>query len=215
MSRRVTGFWCFLLALSAVAVNGCGVSTSRKEYYILEVTRQAAPVATRSDKTLEIRRFTVGTAFATRNLVYRLGEFQYEPDYYRLFLIAPAQMLTEETRHWLANSRLFRQILPPNSQMVPSYSLQAIVAALYGDFTDKSAPVAVLRMRFFLTQRKEGDETTVFSQVYRAATPISDKTGPALVRALSQDLVEILTRLEADLADFLAGKSSGRPAPRG
>jgi len=207
MSRhRVTVFWCLLLALSVVAVSGCGGSAPRQEYYILEVTRQAAPVATRSDRTLEIRRFTVGTAYDKRNLVYRLGEFQYEPDYYRLFLIAPAQMLSEETRHWLAGSGLFQQVLPPNSQMEPSYSLQAFVTALYGDFIDKSAAVAVLRIRFFLTQRKDGEETTVFSQAYGAATPISKKTGPALIRALSQDLAEILTQLEADLADFLAGK---------
>lgn len=210
MSRRVTAFLCLLLALSAIGVGGCGTISSRKEYYLLEATRKAAPVATRSDKTLEIRRFTVSTAFATGNLIYRLGEFQYEPDYYRLFLIAPAPMLTEETRHWLANSALFKQVLPPNSQMVPSYTLQALVTALYGDFTDKSAPVAVVRIRFFLTQRKDGEEATVFSQVYRTATPLSDKTGPALISALSQDLVEILTRLEADLANFLSGKTGGK-----
>jgi ABC-type uncharacterized transport system auxiliary subunit len=206
----MTGLWCSLLATSAVAISGCEVSAASKDFYVLEVARQAAPAATRSDKTLEVRRFSVNTAFATHNLIYRLGEFQYESDSYRQFLYAPAQMLTDETRHWLAGSGLFKQVLPPNSQIVPSYNLQAIVTALYGDFIDRSAPVAVMRIRFFLNQYTEGEETTVFSQVYRAATPLSKKTGPALIRALSQDLTEILTQLEAHLADFLAGKTDGQ-----
>ncbi|MBN1508336.1 MAG: membrane integrity-associated transporter subunit PqiC [Sedimentisphaerales bacterium] len=204
--HRVTAFSCLFLALSA-AVSGCGSSAARTEHYVLEATRPAGPATTRSDKTLEVRRFSVDTAFSTRNLVCRLGEFRYEPDYYREFLYAPAQMLTDETRHWLASSGLFQQVLPPNSQVEPSYNLQANVTALYGDFIDRSAPVAVMRIRFFLNQSKEGEETTVFSQVYRAATPFSKKTGQALIRALSQDLTEILTQLEADLASFLSGKT--------
>ena len=205
--RRMVVLFGSVLALAVIGASGCTELSSRKEYYILEVTRNAPPAAAKSDETLEVRRFTVNTAFATRSLLYRLSEYQYEPDYYRLWLIAPAAMLTEETRHWLANSGLFKQVLPSSSQIAPSYSLQAVVTALYGDFTDRSAPAAVLRVRFFLTRRKEGEETIVFSQAYKAATPLSDKTGQALIDALSKDLVEVLTRLEADLQAVLAAKA--------
>jgi cholesterol transport system auxiliary component len=205
--RRMTVLFGSILAFSAIGAGGCAETSYRKEYYIVEVTRNAPPVAVRSDETLEVRRFTVNTAFATRSLVYRLNEYQYEPDYYRQYLIAPAAMITEETRHWLANSGLFKQILPPGSQIASSYSLQAIVTALYGDFTDKAAPAAVLRIRFFVAQRKGGDEVIIFSRAYRTATPMSDKTGPALVDAMSKNLVEILTRLETDLQTALTGKA--------
>lgn len=208
--RRITVLISSILAFSAILVGGCAESSYRKEYYIVEVTRNAPPVAVKTDEILEVRRFSVNTAFATRSLIYRLSEYQYEPDYYRSYLIPPAAMLTEETRHWLANSGLFKQIMPSGSQIVPTYTLQAIVTAIYGDFTDKSAPAAVLRVRFFLAQRKSGEEKIVFSQVYRTATPLSNKTGQALIDALSKDLDDILTRLEADLQALLTGKA-GKP----
>ena len=201
---RVNAILCSILALFAFAMVGCGQGPSTaKEYYILDVVRNAEPVPVRSEATIEVRRFNINTAFASRNLVYRLGEFQYEPDYYRQFMISPAIMITEETRHWLAESGLLKQVLPPGSPVAPTYTLQGIVTALYGDFTDKAAPAAVVRIRFFLMRHKEGSDTVVFSQPYRMAGPLPDRTGPALIDAFSKDMTEILTQLETDLAKFL------------
>lgn len=207
--RRASELLCSVLALSAGAVGGCGQGTYAREYYILEATRQARPPETRGEASLEVHRFNINTAFASRNLVYRLGEFQYEPDYYRQFMIAPATMITEETRHWLADSGLFKQVLPPGSQVAPTYTLQGLITALYGDFTDKAAPAAVMRIRFFLTQHKSGGDIVVFSQSYRMATPLSGRTSLELIDAFSKDLAEILTRLEADLTKSLADQTKG------
>jgi cholesterol transport system auxiliary component len=207
MSRhRVNALLCSILALSALAIGGCGQGSYGREYYIIEAVRNAGPAEAKSDESLEIRRFNISTAFASRNLIYRLGEYQYEPDYYRQFLIAPAIMITEETRHWLAGSGLFKLVLPSGSQITPTYTLQGIVTALYGDFTDKAAPTAVVRIRFFLMQHKDGSDTVVFSQAYRTASPLPDRTGRSLIDAFSKDMAEMLTQLEADLAKFLATK---------
>ena len=201
---RVSAIVCSILVVSALAMGGCGQGTAAKEYFMLDVAREAEPVPARSDATVEVRRFSINTAYASRNLVYRLGEFQYEPDYYRQFMISPAMMITEVTRHWLAGAGLFKQVLPPGTPAVPTYTLQGIVTALYGDFTDKAAPTAVVRIRFFLVRHVEGTDTVLFSQAYRTAGPLPDRTGPALIEAFSKDMVEILTGLEADLAKFLA-----------
>jgi len=201
---RVSAIVCSILVVSALAMGGCGEGTAAKEYFMLDVAREAEPVPARSDATVEVRRFSINTAYASRNLVYRLGEFQYEPDYYRQFMISPAMMITEVTRHWLAGAGLFKQVLPPGTPAVPTYTLQGIVTALYGDFTDKAAPTAVVRIRFFLVRHVEGTDTVLFSQAYRTAGPLPDRTGPALIEAFSKDMVEILTGLEADLAKFLA-----------
>jgi len=205
---RVNAILCSMLALSALMMVGCAQGTSAKEYYILDVSRTAEPIETPSDATVEVRRFNINTAYGSRNLVYRLGEFRYEPDYYRQFMIAPAIMITEETRHWLATSGLFKQVLPQGSPVAPTYTLQGIVTALYGDFSNNAAPTAVIRIRFFLTQHKEGTDVVVFSQPYRTAAPLPDRTGPALANAFSKDMVEILTQLEADLVKFLAANPS-------
>jgi len=201
---RVSAIVCSILVVSALAMGGCGEGTAAKEYFMLDVAREAEPVPARSDATVEVRRFSINTAYASRNLVYRLGDFQYEPDYYRQFMISPAMMITEVTRHWLAGAGLFKQVLPPGTPAVPTYTLQGIVTALYGDFTDKAAPTAVVRIRFFLVRHVESTDTVLFSQSYRTAGPLPDRTGPALIEAFSKDMVEILTGLEADLAKFLA-----------
>ena len=201
---RVSAIVCSILVVSALAMGGCGEGTAAKEYFMLDVAREAEPVPARSDATVEVRRFSINTAYASRNLVYRLGEFQYEPDYYRQFMISPAMMITEVTRHWLAGAGLFKQVLPPGTPAVPTYTLQGIVTALYGDFIDKAAPTAVVRIRFFLVRHVEGTDTVLFSQAYRTAGPLPDRTGPALIEAFSKDMVEILTGLETDLAKFLA-----------
>ncbi len=203
---RVSAIVRSILAVSALAMGGCAQSTAPKEYFMLDVAREAQPVAARSDATVEVRRFSINTAYASRNLVYRLGEVQYEPDFYRQFMISPAIMITEVTRHWLADAGLFKQVLPPGSPAVPTYTLQGLVTALYGDFTDKAAPTAALRIRFFLVRHVDDDDTVVFAQSYRTAGPLPDRTGPALIQAFSKDMAEILTALEADLAKFLAAE---------
>jgi len=209
MSRyRRNTFLCFMLVLSAAAVTGCAQSTPGKEFFMIEASRPSGVVQTPSDATLEVRLLNVDTAFASKNLVYRLGEFRYETDYYRQFLVTPGQMLMERTRRWVSDSGLFKQVLPPSSQITPTYTLQGIVTALYGDFTNESAPVAVMRIRFFLVKHGSDEGAVVFSQAYRVAQPLSAKTAEALMDALSKDLTEILTRLEEDLRKYLAKPSS-------
>lgn len=204
MSPQMKAFLSFALVLSGMAVGGCGQSTATQEYYILEASRKATPIAAPIDATLEVRRLTVNSAFATKNLVYRTGEFQYEPDFYREFLISPGAMITEHTRRWLADSDLFKQVLPSGSQIEPMYTLEGTIATLYGDFRDESAPIAVLEIRYFLVDHKTPDGAVVFSKSYRAANPVLVRTVQALMDALSKDLAEILTRLENDLRTALA-----------
>jgi len=205
---RRNAFLCFMLVLSAIAITGCAQSTPGKEFFMIEASRPSGVVQTPSDAMLEVYLLNVDTAFASKNLIYRLGEFQYETDYYRQFLVAPGLMFTEKTRHWLADSGLFKQVLPPGSQITPTYTLQGIVTTLYGDFTNASAPVAVVRIRYFLVQHAGEEGAIVFSQVYRAAQPISTRTAPALIDAFSKDLTDVLTRLEEDLRKYLAKPSS-------
>jgi len=199
---------CFTLVFLAAAVTGCAQTTPAKEFFMIEAVRPSGVVQTPSNATLEVRLFNVDTAFASKNLVYRLGEFRYETDYYRQFLVSPGLMITERTRRWMFDSGLFKQVLPPNSQITPTYTLQGIVTALYGDFTNASAPVATMRIRFLLVGHGGEEGSIVFSRAYRVAQPLAAKTAEALMDALSKDLTEILTQLEEDFRKHLAKPSS-------
>ncbi len=61
-----------------------------------------------------------------------------------------------------------------------------------------------MAIRFFLLAGPEGNESVALSEMYRAAAPISARTAEAVVEALSKNLADILTRLEADIAKVLA-----------
>jgi ABC-type uncharacterized transport system auxiliary subunit len=208
---RLHRLLCFALLGFAAAVCGCVQSaTVEKKYYVLDTVRQGGPAKVHTDATLRLRRFNVDEAFAVRQLVYRVDEFQYESDYYHQFLTLPGVMLTEETRDWLASSGLFGRVTSVGSRLEPTYLLEGNVIALYADFTKGSAPAAIMTIRFFLLVGPDANETVPLAQTYRAQSPISARTAEAVVEAFSKDLSEILTRLEADLEKTLVRKPGER-----
>ncbi len=194
-----------VLLMSGLLLPGCGQSAiAERKHYALDVVREGKPAAVHSDATLRLRRFNVDEAFATRELVYRVDEFRYEPDFYHQFLVLPGIMITEETRDWLAASGLFARVTAVGSRLESTYLLEGNVIDLYADFTRKAAPEAVAEIRFFLLVGPEASESVALSETYRATTPISARTAEAVVEALSKSLADILTRLEADIAKVLA-----------
>jgi len=196
------------LPAAALIVGGCSSTSPRNEQcFILEAVRQGNPARPISEGSLEVHRFSVDAGFATKSLVYRLGEFRYEADYYRQFLISPGTMIAERTRDWLADSGLFGAVLPVGSRIVPDYTLEGNVIALYGDFVDESAPVAVMEIRSFLVENGKGRERVIFSQTYKAASAVPSRATDDFIDAMNRSLVEILTRLEADLQEVLVGRT--------
>jgi len=202
---------------SVFALSGCGGETSyEKEYFVLEAARPGGPIEQPSETaTLEVSRFSVDAAFATKDFIYRMGEFAYEADYYRQFLIPPGVMITEKTRDWLADAGLFQRVLPVGSRVSADYTLEGTVTMLYGDFRDETSPTAVMEIRFFLLTRANGSDRVVFTETYRASTLVPTKTPTAFVAALNASLVEILGRLEADLRERSGGRTEGQVSRAG
>jgi ABC-type uncharacterized transport system auxiliary subunit len=88
------------------------------------------------------------------------------------------------------------------------------VTSLYGDFSNESSPAAVIEVRLFLLNNVRGNENVVFTQIYRAAVPMQDRTAQAFVAALNQGFADILGRLEADLQKALKNSAEGvAPVP--
>ena len=209
MSRlRLRLLACAALLVSSFVLSGCGQSAvANRKYYILDATRQGPPASFHSNATLRVRRFEVDQAFATKQLVYRVSGSQYEPDFYNQFLIPPGNMIMEKTRDWLADSGLFQRVFSAYSPLESTYALEGNVLELYADFTTGSAPQAVMQMRFFLLAGPDANEAIPLAQTYEAKSPISARTAGAVVTALSNDLTDILTRLEADIEKTLLQKN--------
>ena len=198
---------CVIWAALLLTLSGCARTAVDKRYYILEAVRPGEPAAAQTDTILEVRRFTIDTAFAQPGLVYRRDALVYESDYYHEFLVAPAVMVTERTRLWLARSGMFERVLAPGSRLEPTYTLEGNITMLCGDLTDASAPKAVMELRCFLLASEDADETIVSGKSYNASNPLEARTADALVRALDRCLTQILERLEADLKQSLADVS--------
>ena len=202
--KLIRSFLGLSLVASAVLISGCGAKSYEKQHYLLDAQRVPSTVTGDNQNIVEVRRFTVETAFSTKGLTYRKGEFEYESDFYNEFLIAPGAMVTEKVRNWLSASGLSRRVLDPGSYLDPTCVLEGNIIALYGDFRGKSSPKAVMEIRVFLLEMKAGAEPAiVFGKTYKSSIAFESEGPDALVRALDRCLVDILTDLEKDLAEKL------------
>ena len=199
----------YLLVSSLIALTifpGCGQRQAYdKHYYFLSATRKAQPVTRQKDVILEVRNFTIDSAFGGKGLVYRTGEVKYETDFYNEFLVSPRSMITEKTRNWLAAYRLSQRVLDPGSQIDSTHVIEGNITVLYGDFRDKTSPRAVLEIRIFLLETKAGEEpVSVFGATYKSSVALETKDPESVVNALDRCLEEVLANLEKDLSDKLS-----------
>jgi cholesterol transport system auxiliary component len=192
------------LAMLALTLAGCARQAANSQFYLLRTPREAPPATKQSEAILTLPRFTIDAAFAGRGLVYRLDEFRDESDAYNEFFISPAEMITEQTRQWLAQSGLFAQVLGSTRSVDPTHQIEANIIALYGDFRDKDAPKAVVEIRFFfLRTDRRGDTAILLAKPYTAVTDV-DAAGPQdLIAGFDRALQTILTEFERDLAEVL------------
>lgn len=205
MKRTVTVF--LALILLAIAA-GCASPLSRPavERYMYNITAQRADIASHpQDKTvLKIRPLQISPAYQGKELVYRLGEVEFESDYYNVFFVQPANNLSQQVEQWLGKAGIFSHVVDSTSQVADTHLLEGLVNSLYGDFRDRAHPKAVLEVQFFLLKNNKNENYSVaFSKTYKKAVPFSAgfKDAGVLVTAYNQALAEVLTELEKDLRE--------------
>jgi cholesterol transport system auxiliary component len=180
-----------------------------KHFYALEATRPAASqsvaVAPSSSATLLVRRLQAAPRVAGRELVYRTAPSAWTADYYNLYFVSPADMLTQDLRAWLGASGVFANVVDPSSLAEHGYMLEGNVSALHGDFAVKPAQ-AVAAMQFILLKPTSGERLIVFTREYHKSVPLASDSPQELVRSLRQAVAEIYTDLESDLRTALPRK---------
>ncbi len=192
------------LLLLALLGSGClGRHSYTKRQFVLAAARPAQPPGQTRDIVLAVRTFTVDPAYDSRGLLYRKGEAEYQSDFYHEFLIAPQDLISSQTRNWLAQSGLFKTVLEPGSLLEATHVLEGSVLALYGDLRGQNLPQAVLQIRFFLVANQGSKFQIVFTRDYRASQRAEEKTADALVAAWDRCLAQILSELEKDLGTAL------------
>ena len=210
MTRTKARFllYCAMLVGQAVLA-GCSInvakSAAERRLYVLEARRQGAAPSATVGGVLQIRSFRASPRFDGKKFVYRTGDWTYRTDYYNEFLASPRTILMEETQRWLASSGLFGQVLGPAAAAEADCFLEGTLVALYADYRDRSAPLAVLEMQVFLMDSVPGRFVVLFHKDYREEAPMEAPGPEALVEGWSEALSRILTALEKDLHEVRPG----------
>jgi cholesterol transport system auxiliary component len=173
-----------------------------KHYFVLNAARNQKVSPSPSNGVLKIQRFRVSPQFDGQDFVYKKGNLNYESDFYNEFFIPPGLMIAENVEKWLARSGLFKYVMGFSSPVKPTFELEGVVSALYGDYSGSEAPKAVLEIQFFLVRNAAFRPHIVFGKTYREETLISGNSPDALVAGWNQALEHILTRFETNLKDL-------------
>jgi len=199
---------CLALALCAACVR-MERQPIDKHYYALETARAASDSALVMPKanaaTLLVRRMQAAPRVSGRELVYRTAPSAWTADYYNLFFVSPADMLTQDLRTWLAQAGIFANVVDPGSLAPSEYTLEGNVSALHGDFSAKPAQ-AVAEMQFLLLRTTGAERQVVLTRDYRKSVALASNSPQELVRALREAVTGVYADLEADLRKALPAK---------
>ncbi len=189
----------YLIPAVLIVTSGC-VDALKSEYperryFTLAVQRpgEAAPPA--KEGVLRVRRFTASKLSEGNELVTRVGETEYETDFYNQFFSPPAMQLTEQAHRWLGASGRFSAVVGTGSSLPETHILEGNVVSLYSDSRSSSA---VLEIQFMLVKVSAEPAAVIFQKSYREVA--TGAQGPETsVRAWNAALGRILSSLEADL----------------
>ena len=179
--------------------------------WLVAPERTGPPRKMQSPLWLKMGSFSVTTPFDTKSLVYRLGDQQYEKDFYNAYISTPSSMFSNATRQWLDQSGIFRITVAQGTSFFPFYTLQATIDELYGDYRGK--PEAVVSAQFFLTVTNPNIPTPLITaKRYTQRVALANNLPQTLVLGQQRALAEILQQLEVDL--FAASANLPKPIIR-
>lgn len=176
-----------------------------KRFYALETERPVGVGQSSAPGVLLVRRLHVSPRIAGRELVYRTAPGVWSADYYNVYFVTPADMLTQDLRTWLAASRLCSEVVDPSSLAAHDYILEGNVTSLHGDLAAKPSQ-AVVEMQFLLLKGGGDERKVLLTRDYRMTAPLSSNTPQELIRAQREAVAAMYAALEADLRAALPKK---------
>ncbi|HWH77809.1 MAG TPA: hypothetical protein VNT76_10580 [Candidatus Binatus sp.] len=196
--RRIHQGVLLLLLLCSACVN-FERSYPEIRYFVIAIPDRTDPTNSTGERVLSVANLRISPRFADKNFVYRTSESGYESDYYDQFLTSPDLNIGEEVRKGLAASQLFKYVIAPSNQLVPNYVLEGSINALYGDFRNLNAPMAVLEFEVFVHSEDSAKPGVILQKRYTKSIAIGARSPEALVKGWDDALNEILKALIADL----------------
>jgi cholesterol transport system auxiliary component len=195
------------MLLATAACLNLNKSYPGKRSFVLDVSSESREPAPEATVVLKISKFRVSPLFVGRAMVYRIGELQYENDFYDEWFVSPGALLTQQFHDWLSRTGRFRFVLLGTNHIEPTHTLQGNVAEFYGDYRLADSPKAIFGIELLLFDGlNEGQ--AIFRRTYHEEVPLTDRSPDALAGGLTQAVRLVLVDLERELA-----KVAVKPAP--
>lgn len=196
-----------IVVTSACVAGGCvNLSQSRlpKAHFAIEAPAHAAraPSAERSG-SVRVMRVRVAPPSDGRMFVYRVGEHEYTPDYFNVFIADPDQMLTAAVVDAMSSSGPFVTVVGPGGGADASMRLETNVLAMYADLRDASRPSAFIRARFVLLVDAAGATRVLGQWTHEHAQPVGSAAPADLAAGWGVAWGEVLSKVSADASKAL------------
>lgn len=197
-----------MLALTSLLTGCFGLGSKDDDsgtahYYVIDVDRGAIAPQIVSHRVLRINPVSVTPHFRGKNVVFRIGDDEYQQQENHQFFSDPQEIFTEQLKRWLQKSGLFSQVV--TSENIPvDMVLDVAVTALYGDNREQFSPQAIMEMQFFLMSGLERSSTPLFQTGLRVEVDIEETSSPKVVKGWKQGLEELLATMEDDLSGYFS-----------
>jgi cholesterol transport system auxiliary component len=200
-------------AMMTAWLAGCAGLTRpypQKDLFAISLGDPPAASAASSPTVLRVAGVRIARPYDDRTFVYKTGESSFTTDYYNGFIAEPDRLLTSELTAWLSRSGLFSAVIGGSSVLNYDLTLETNVTALYGDYSAKGSPKAVVEARFFLVDDHGGTYKLLLQKVFNESEPLPGDQPEQLIQGWDRALRRMLEGLDADLRVAVAPTS--RPA---
>lgn len=188
------------LAALSIALSGCSVferSSPSTEQFML-VPQPVAAHEGASLGSVVVRRVLVQRPFDTRSFVYHTTNGQWRVDAYNGFLTDPSDMIGDAVARAFEGSRRFGLVTTSVVAVPTDLAAEVVVESFHSDYTDPSKPVAVVRMRTYILERKKGNAVqTVLeagaTQAIASSSPgsVAEALSVAVAKAIDQTISQL------------------------
>jgi cholesterol transport system auxiliary component len=189
------------LLASGAALAGCSVLPQepylQRRNWPLAVRRPEALAPNPRGRVLLVRDIQAGPGLESNGLQWLQPDGSVHVDFYEQWAVPPAEAVTDDVRHWLADAGLFSAVVTPGSRMNADFVLEGELDALIADVGNKSARVAVALV---LLDQRPGTTKVLLQKTERAEVPLAGTDPPAIVQAVKAALADVLRETEADVA---------------
>jgi ABC-type uncharacterized transport system auxiliary subunit len=161
-------------------------------YYSIDSLPVTVPRATRSwPVLLGVRPFTAATRYRDR-ILYRLSEVEIGFYEYDRWVEPPEEMVTRVVASMVRASGLFRQVVAVDNVQLPAWILSGELTR-FDEVRESGGSRAECWLRVEL--RRARDEQLLWSDIIRAAIPLTVETPETLAQAMSRAVQQIALHL--------------------